>query len=141
MAALTKDRNTKSRGEKARKIVYPVAAATKIYCGAGVAVNAAGYAVPASDTAGLLAGDIAGGRAEAQVDNSAGAAGDLYIEVARGVFAFNASGLAQANIGDQVTWVDDNTVGLASATTNDIVAGYLDEIDPVTGEAWVRMLP
>lgn len=137
MAALTKDRDTRSRGEKARKKVLPVAAATRIFAGAGVCVNAAGYAVPAGDTAGL----ITWGRAEAQVDNTAGAAGDLYIEVAAGVFAWNASGLTQANIGDRVTWVDDNTVGLAAATTNDVDAGVLEEIDPVSGEAWVAMLP
>lgn len=137
MAALTKERNTRSRGEKARKVVVPMAAATKIWMGAGVCITAAGYAVPASDTAGL----ITWGRAEQTIDNSAGAAGDLYIEVAKGVFAWNASGLAQANIGDVVTWVDDNTVGLAAATTNDINAGTLEEIDPVSGEAWVTCLP
>jgi len=137
MAPLAKDRNTRSRGEKTRKVVLPVAAATKIFCGAGVCVNAAGYAVPASDTAAL----ITWGRAEAQVDNTLGAAGDLYIEVSKGVFAFDASGLAQANIGDPVTWVDDHTVGLAAATTNDIAAGTLEEIDPVSAEAWITILP
>jgi hypothetical protein len=137
MAALTKDRNTRTRGEKARKVVVPLAAATKIFCGAGVCINAAGFAVPASDTAAL----ITWGRAEAQVDNTLGAAGDLYLEVCKAVCAWNASGLTQANIGDQVVWVDDNTVGLAAATTNDIVAGVLEEIDPVSGEAWVAMLP
>lgn len=137
MAALTKERNTRSRGEKARKVVVPMAATTKIFAGAGVCITAAGYAVPAADTAGL----ITWGRAEQTIDNSAGAAGDLYIEVAKGVFAWNASGLAQANIGDVVTWVDDNTVGLAAATTNDINAGTLEEIDPVSGEAWVTCLP
>jgi hypothetical protein len=137
MADLTKDRNTRSRGEKARKIPVPLAATTKIFAGAGVCVNAAGYAVKAGDVAGL----ISWGRAESQMDNLLGAAGDLYLEVSKGVFAWNASGLTQANIGDQVVWVDDNTVGLAAATTNDVVAGVLEEIDPVSGEAWVAMLP
>jgi hypothetical protein len=136
MAPLAKDRNTRTRGEKTRKVVVPLAATTKIYAGAGVCINAAGFAVPAGDTAGL----ITWGRAESQVDN-AGAAGDLYIEVSRGVFAFDASGLAQADIGSPVTWVDDHTVGLAAATTNDIVAGVLEEIDPVSAEAWVAILP
>lgn len=137
MPPLTKDRDTRSRGGTTRKRVVPLAGATKIFMGSGVCVNAAGFAVPAADIAGLLSW----GRAESQVDNLAGAAGDLYLEVGVAVYAWNASGLTQANIGDQVTWIDDNTVGLASATTNDVIAGVLEEIDPVSGEAWVSMLP
>ena len=136
MAALTKDRNTPMRGEKTRKIVLKMAGTTKIYAGAGVCANATGFAVPAADTAGL----VTMGRAEAQVDNSAGADGDLEIEVSRAVFLFNHTGMTQANVGRSVVWLDDNTVGLASAATNDIPAGILDELD-AGGGAWVEILP
>ncbi len=140
MAALTADRNTPSRGEKHRKIVMKVSADAVIYAGAFVCQDADGFAVPAGDTAGLVATNC--GRAEHAVDNTGGADGDLTLEVSRGVFLADISGsVVQATIGDTVMFVDDHTVGLAAATTNDIPAGVLEEIDPVTAKAWVRMLP
>lgn len=122
--------DTPSRGGDA--IALPIKAATIIYSGTLVAIDAAGWAVPASDTAGLKVI----GRAEETVDNSAGANGDLRIVVARGVFLFSNSGtnpVAQANVGATCVVEDDNTV--STDTAQDIVAGLVVEV--VSDGVWV----
>lgn len=132
MAALAQDRDTPMKGEKGHVITLPVAASTKIYAGAMVAL-ASGYAVPAGDTS----GHIVMGRAEEQIDNSSGSNGDKSIDVCiDGVFKWNVSSLAQAQVGGNATVVDDNTVGKAADTTNDIVAGKIVQLD--SDGAWVR---
>lgn len=131
MAALTADRKTPYREGQSYSI--GVAASTKIYAGSIVAVNSSGYAVPASDTAGLRVI----GRAEEQVDNSTGSNGDETIFVREGVFLFAGSGLTVADIGKPCFVSDDQTVSV-SATTNNICAGIIEQTDSAT-EPWVRM--
>lgn len=141
MADTTKDIDTRRR-EKGISRTIPVAASTKLYAGALVGVNAAGYAVKGSDTASIMIV----GRASAQVDNSAGAAGDLSIVVETGVFEYAMSAAAAAvgyaiyktNQG-KVYVDDDQTIGLAADAANSIVAGWAVEIDPVTGKLWVAV--
>lgn len=131
MAALTQDRNTPRR--EGQFFTIPVEANTKIYAGALVARNAAGNAVPASDTTGL----VVLGRAEEPVDNSGGAAGARSLRVSTGVFAYAHSGLTAADVGKPVFVSDDQTVALA--TTNFIHAGILVAVD---GEgAWIAVGP
>lgn len=139
MAALTKSRATKTRGAPLRKVVYQLAAGAVIYAGGLVGINAAGYAVAGSDTAGIVTLLKAGGVAVHDADNTGGSAGDISVEVYRGIAALMeiSGAVVIAEVGTDLTIVDDQTVGLAAATTNDIVAGTLDEIDPVTGKAWV----
>ena len=110
-------------------IQYPVAASAHIYAGAFVALNSSGYAVPMADTA----GNVYLGRAEAEADNSAGAAaainvnvipwdGDIssqYTEIA--VNAANAT--SATYLGKHVFFVDDNSVNVAAGTSNTIIAG------------------
>lgn len=141
MAALTKSRPTKTRGAPVRKVVYKLAADAVIFAGGLVGINAAGYAVAGSDTAGLVSLLKAGGIAAHDADNTGGAAGDVVVEVYRGIAALMeiSGAVVQAEIGTDLTIVDDQTVGLAAATTNDIVAGTLDEIDPVTAKAWLAI--
>ncbi len=77
----------------------PVAAATLIYGGALVCLDAAGNAVPGSATTGL----IARGVAKATKDNTDGIAGDLSVTTQSGIFGFkNKSGdlVTAAEIGD-----------------------------------------
>ena len=111
-----------------------VAAATIIYAGTMVAKHASGHAAPASTAAGL-----AGlGRAEATVDNSAGAAADLSIVVKPGVFAWNNSGnnaLTIADIGKKVWVEDDNTVAGVTGTHGTVAGIFLgfDEDD----DCWI----
>lgn len=127
MAHLAKDRDTVAKYLE-RTIYGLLGAAAKLYGGAIVCWDANGYLVRGSDTAGLLVA----GRAMKQYDNSSGANGDVAGEVEVGVFEYAASAalaaLGQAAVGQAVYIVDDNTVGLASDTTNGIVAGILEEI-------------
>lgn len=115
MAALTKDfLNTKVEPQTVIPNLFPgavaVAASTKIYANSIVAKNSSGYAVPASaDPSQVIIG-----RALNAVDNSAGAAGDLYVQVEQGAFDFNmgaaAEALTIADIGSLCYASDDNTV-------------------------------
>lgn len=113
-------------------VCYKVAAATKIYKGAMVAVNADGYAVPAADAAGLKFV----GYAYEPADNSAGAAGDAVLRVWKdGSFLAAKSDAGQSDIGNDVYIVDDNTV--AASTTYGVLAGTVVEV-PAPG--FVRVL-
>lgn len=107
------------------ELAFPVINADIIYGGSLVCVNAAGYALPGADTAGLIFEGIAAER----VDNSLGAVGDKKITLKRrGLFKmlFNTA-ISQANIGDNVFIVDDQTVDVAANTTNDIFCGVIAE--------------
>ena len=61
-----------------------------------------------------------------------------WIEVSRGVFKYNLSGLTAANIGDTVHVADDNTVTTAATATNDIPVGRLEEVE--TDGGWISIL-
>lgn len=133
MAALTASFDAPQRPGEIQQV--PAKAATKFFAGGIIAIDATGWAVPAADTAGL---DVIG-RCEKDVDNSAGANGDLNVPVRRGCFRWNNSGtntLTKAHVGRTVFAEDDNTV--ASTTTNKIVVGTLQEVDSVG--AWVDTL-
>lgn len=130
MAATTLDRNTKKRRIE-RQIVLTLAASTKIPIGVMVATNASGLAVNASDTAALVVQGVSCQAADT-------AAGDTKIVVERGVFNMaNNGNVVQATVGVLVTVVDNQTVGLAADTTNDIGAGYCEEVD--ADGVWVAM--
>lgn len=131
MAALTQDRNTPRRD--GQLVALPQEANTRIYAGALVARNGNGRAVPAADTAGL----VVIGRAEAQFNNTDGAAGALTVTAGRGVFAYSHSGLTQADIGKTVYAADDQTVTLTPG--NRVVAGVLVDVDE--DGAWVWLVP
>ncbi len=126
MSALTKDRNTifKHRGPV---VPFKVNGGSKIYAGALVAVDAQGYLLPASDTAGLKVVGIA----DEQVDNTDGADGDVSCLVVTEAIAHfkNDGNVAQANVGGDCTVSDDQTVSVAATTVNDIVAGKVVSIE------------
>jgi hypothetical protein len=134
MAALTADRNTAMRD--GHIVSLPVAASVKIYAGALVARDASGNATP-----GATATDILGvGRAEAQADNSSGSAGDLSVEIRKGVFRFeNSTGVDEitpADIGSDCYIVDDATVALTDGSGTRSVAGTVFDVD--SDGVWVR---
>jgi len=120
------------------ELSFPVVAADIIYAGSLVCVNAAGYALPGSDTAGLIFQGIA----VEQVDNSLGDAGDKTVVLRRrGLIKMTlGTAISQANVGDNVFLVDDESVDIAAQTTNDIfcgiIAGYIDST-----HAWVDIEP
>lgn len=130
--ALAKDRNTPEQvGDLAE---YPVLAATTIYAGALVVLDADGYAKPGTAATGL----IAVGRAEARVVN-AGASGAETVRVKRGVYRFaNSAGadeITAAQVGDACYVVDDETV--AKVGTGRSVAGLIEGVD--AQGVWVRI--
>jgi hypothetical protein len=120
------------------EVPVPVDDADLIYGGALVCVNADGYAVPGSDTVGLIFMGVATERK----DNSLGLDGALSVNVRRRGLVKMTLGTAitQANVGDNVFLVDDQTVDIAANTTNDIfcgiIAAYIDST-----HAWVDIEP
>ena len=135
MAALTKDRNTQRKDSVQHD--DPVAAATKIYAGSLVCLNAAGYAVPGSTSTTLTTRGVA----QAQVDNASGSAGDMTVPTRRGVFHFANSAstdeITMADIGNDCYIVDDQTVAKTDGSSSRSVAGKIDSVD-ATG-VWVEI--
>ena len=125
--ALSADRNTPRKNGDIRTIA--VAAATTIYAGALVCINAAGNAVPGSAALNLTAM----GRADAQADNSGGAAGDITVDVRRGIFSFANSAAADEigpeDIGSTAYVVDDETVALTDGAGTRSAAGTIYDVD------------
>ncbi|MAU46234.1 MAG: hypothetical protein GOVbin2371_36 [Prokaryotic dsDNA virus sp.] len=107
----------------------PVAAATQIFAGAMVALDASGNALPAAPT-----GTVMRGVALDEADNTDGAAGDVLVPIERGPFLVaNDGSLDRTDIGSDVYVVDDNTVGaagtlIAGKCLDVIAAGVVVEI-------------
>jgi hypothetical protein len=141
MTALAQERLTDFAGVVPSRGTYPVAATTTIYKGSLVCLDASGNAIPGDTIANGAV--IAVGKASATVDNSAGAAGDLDVEVEFGVFGWENSAAAEeitaADIGTIVFVVDDQTVGETNAGATLIAAGICTEIRD--GQVFVWMGP
>lgn len=134
MTALAADRDTVERD--GNRLNLPVAAAKKLYAGALIARDGSGNATP-----GAVATTLLGvGRASETVDNSAGAAGDLKVEIEKGTFRFGNSTagdlITRANIGADCYIVDDQTVALTSATSTRSIAGKIFDVDAIG--VWVK---
>ncbi len=112
----------------------PVLAATKIYAGAIVAVDADGYAVNATDTANLVVRGIA----DETVDNTEGADGALTIRVRRGA-AFLLESDDSPTPGETCYVRDNAGVQSAASATNDIAVGPALEAKDADGNAWVQI--
>lgn len=134
MAALTEDRNTHRRDGD--YIYMGVAAAKTIYAGSLVARDASGYATPGAVATTLLGQ----GRAEEQIDNSAGIDGALSVQVRKGVFKFGNSAAADAitiaEIGDYCYIVDDQTVAKTDGSGTRSTAGRIYQVD--SDGVWVE---
>lgn len=117
MAALSKNRKTSERIPALRQFE----AGAKIYAGALVALNTAGKAVPASDTAGLTVV----GRAEITAESG------KMVTVKTGCFLYENStsaAVTAAEVGKVCYVADDQTVAKTGGT-NSIVAGLVYDID------------
>jgi hypothetical protein len=136
MSAATADREAKNYLEQLR--AYPVAAATTIYNGVAVAVNASGYAVLLTDSAAVKFVGIA---SEGVINTTAvgfGSNGDLNVKVhTRGVHAMVSAGLAITDQHVDLYWADNQTV--QKAPTNQY-AGKLARYTSAT-EALVDIEP
>lgn len=118
MTALSASRVLRRSGSQAVSMPHgraPVAASTIIYGGSIVAINQAGYAVPASADPTLFVVGVA----VATADNSAGAAAGVLVDIERGVFSMNnsssTSALTDNDIGRVCYAADDNTVARITA--------------------------
>lgn len=97
----------------------PVVAADIIYEGAAVGDNGSGYARP------LVAGDPFRGFCVQNIDNSTGAAGDVYVHVKReGLVQLSIAGLVITDQGKDVYASDDDTFTLTQGSNTRI--GYVD---------------
>ncbi|WP_304308074.1 hypothetical protein [Pseudacidovorax intermedius] len=130
MTAAIADRDTTRRD--GHKGAAPMAAATKIYGGTIVCLNAAGTATKGATSTTLKAVGVA----EMTVDNSAGSAGDVVVPYRRdGWFRFDNSGgadaIALADVGADCYLVDDSTVAKTSGTNTRSVAGKVRDVDAI----------
>ena len=104
-------------------ISHKMAAGAKVYAGAMVCVNSAGYALNASDASGLRMLGVA----VDTVDNTSGDDGGRSVRVyKKGTFAFADTGAVQSDLGKVFYIVDNKTVTNAS-TTAGIPAGICVE--------------
>lgn len=134
MTALTADRATPQRD--GRTFEFPVAASMKIYAGALVMLDSSGNAKKGA----AATGQIAVGRAAAQVDNSSGSAGAKTVTVEAGVFRWaNSSAgdaITAAEVGDDCYIADDQTVAKTDGTGTRSVAGKVVDVD--AQGVWVK---
>jgi hypothetical protein len=105
----------------------PVIASDIIYMGAAVGENGSGYARP------LVAGDPFLGFAEAKVDNSSGAAGDLEVNlITKGRIQLSVTGVTGvADIGKPVYAADDNDFTLTEST-NSLIGRIIRHVTSTT---------
>jgi hypothetical protein len=118
---------------------FSVEESTTLYLGALVMVNAAGYAIPGSDTAG---GIFQGINLSEKVDNSSGSDGDATVVLTRSgcyLMTFDTA-ITIANVGDNVFLVDDQTVDVVGNVSNAIYCGIITKYVTTT-TAWVDITP
>ena len=127
MTALTQDRNTLRRDGVQTE--PPVAAGARIYGGALVAINAAGFAVPGSTATGL----IGAGVAEQRADNPGAAAGAIRVRLNRLPHCFgnsdSADAITLADVGSDCYIVDDQTVAKTNGSGTRSRAGRVFDVD------------
>lgn len=135
--ALAADKKTEYK--EGVEIPAPVDGGSKIFAGAFTCYNAAGYLVPGADSTGLIFAGIA----RQYVDNSLGNDGDETCLIRRKPTLVRATlghAITQANVGDQVFIVDDETLDVVANVTYGIFAGIIAEYIDTT-EAWVDIEP
>lgn len=125
--SLTADRNTSYK--HANAIAVPVAAGAKIYAGALVCANAAGFATPGATATTLTYL----GRSDEFVDNTGGANGARTVLLRRSeAFKWSNSSadpVTQAEFGKTVYVVDDETVAKTAGAGTRSPAGRVVGID------------
>jgi len=140
MAALTQDRNTPRKYvERFLAEDALLAATTTVFNGSLVAANANGELRPAADVAAITVLGVA----PQKMVNSGGAAAKVTpkAKLMAGIFKFKTTGgsaITAADIGKNCFVLDDQTVVKTGGTTNAIVAGVVDSMDP-DGDVWVKV--
>lgn len=131
--ALSLDRTRERMGESLL-VPVPVGDAERIYQGAIViSLLADGYGIPGDD----VAAAVFRGVAVEPCDNSAGADGakSVLCDLTSAVLV-NGTGFTVADVGKDAYIIDDDTVGLVGATTNDIKLGRIIRFVSST-QVWV----
>lgn len=129
MTATTVDRLTREQFSVGPFPAIPLTASTKIPAGVIVmVVSGTGTALNGADTA----SGVAMGVSTQLVDT---ALGHTKCPYKRGRFWFNINGtdITAANIGQQATIFDNQTVSLAAVTTNDVIAGEILDVQTIDG--------
>jgi hypothetical protein len=120
VAPLSQDRNTLYEDDLRRDTIG-VCNDSVIYNGAAVAVNAAGYAIPAGTAGGMFRGI-----ADETVDPTDGNDGDLNIQIiCPDAAIWDHSGLGVSDLDSDVYFSDDHTV---TTTHHAIYAGRVRKI-------------
>lgn len=127
MSAMTAERRITRR--KGDYYSYPVAANTKIYAGS-LLVMAGGYVRPAT----YATPSQVVGIADETADNSGGAAGDISLQVKRGVFLLNNAASPNAvdrtMFGAAILVLDDQTIAKPGTSGGVAHTGYaLHDVD------------
>jgi len=133
MVALAADRNTGLRQGDLR--VGQVGAASKIFKGAIVMRNAAGYLIKGA----TATGSFGVGVAQTLADNTSGANGAITVNWRPGVGYFaNQTGdlCLVTDIGAKCWIVDDQTVAKTNGTSTRSPAGIIEDVD--ANGVWVR---
>lgn len=133
--ALTKDRNTQRRDGVTFE--YPAKSGVKFYAGGLAVIGADGFAKPGVTGLNLTPA----GRIEHQVDNTAGADGDVRVRVTKGVFRFDeAAGdpLDRSHVGKTCYLVDDHTVAATNGANTRSAAGRVMDVED-DGTVWVEI--
>jgi hypothetical protein len=133
--AAVQDRATPYR--RSNDFGFPVAAATKIFAGTLVCINASGLATKGAVSTTLKCVGVA----SAQADNSAGAAGAINVKVERGCFKFGNSSagdaIVLADVGSNCFIVDDQTVAKTNGSSTRSVAGIVRDVE--ADGVWVEI--
>lgn len=134
MTATTAERLTQQRNTG--DLLSIPAAVQKVLAGTIVVLNTSGFAEMGT----TATGKIALGVANCTADNSAGAAGDINVEIMRGVFKFanSASGdaIALTDYGTNCYIVDNQTVAKTSGSSTRSIAGVVRGVD--ADGVWVQ---
>ena len=136
MAALTARKIARTRNVANTTREYPVAGTQKIWAGALVMLDSAGYA---REAVALASNKGCKGWATATVDNLTGAAGAVKVPVAEGEIELTTSGLTQGAVGSLCYATSDQDIVLAKATTRPLV-GEIVGFDSATS-VWVLVGP
>lgn len=130
MVALVAEQNTPRWLDPVGHVApYGVKSGVTIFAGAMVALNAAGFAVPAVDTAAHVVVGIAQQTVRSPATDADGA---QTVETREGIYRLkqpNAQPFVRADIGDLAFVADDATVQKAAAAANDIRVGRVYLVD------------
>ncbi len=150
MAGLTNSRNTPELSDDGRMRVFGVEANTNVYLGGMLAIDANGYAVPASATTTTANALKIVGRAENVVNgipgenaiNNPGTAGAISVKARKGVFLYDQdNSITIADLGAICFALDDHTLTATDRASGASVqqyaaAGEVVALDP-SGQVWV----